>query len=197
MLQQIITEKTNQIIAEKSDQIIWSVAGGLLTSLLGGLFNALQTAVIFLIPCFIVLVLDVIFAYRLGCRVAKKYPGKADGKFKSEYKVRIMWTLIIVFLAIILGAYVDILVIKDGDYAVRFAMCAFIFYEVWSCAENWSSENESKLARALQRVMVNKAERHLNVPLDDIFETNNKGSADGGFPDARASTDTYINTEGK
>lgn len=172
MLQQLINDK----ITEKTDQIIWSVSGGLLTSIVAGFFSALQTAAIFLIPCFIVLVLDVIFAYRLGCRVAKKYPGKADGKFKSEYKIRIMWTLIIVFLAIILGAYVDILVIKSGDYAVRFAMCAFIFYEVWSCAENWSSENESKFAKALQRVMVNKAERHLNVPLSDLFDTNNKSS---------------------
>lgn len=169
-----------QFITEKSDQLVVAGVGGFLASVLGGVFSALNSALVFLIPCLIAVILDVIFAYLLGCRVAKKYPNKADGKFKSEYKYRILFTLIIVFLAIILGAYVDVLVIKHGDYAVRFVMGTFIFYEVWSCLENWSSENESKLAKALQRVMVNKAERHLNVPLDDIFGTEeNKEEKNG------------------
>ena len=56
----------------------------------------------------------------------------------------------------------------DG-MAVRFAVAVFLFYEIWSCLENWSSENKQPIARALQRIMVNKAERHLNVPLSDIL----------------------------
>lgn len=140
-------------------------------SLVGGLLLAVETSVDYFVPCLVAVVLDVISAYFLGRRVHKKHPKKADGKFKSEYKWRILITMAIVFLCIILGAYVDVFVRRSDDgLAVRFVMVVFLFYEGWSCLENWSSENDNKIARALQRIMVNKAERHLNVPLKDIFE---------------------------
>ena len=124
----------------------------------------------FFIPCMLAVVLDVISAYFLGKRVHKKYPERSDGKFKSEYKRRIVCTMIIVWICIILANYVDIEVRNATDgMAVRFAVAVVLFYEIWSCLENWSSENKQPIARALQRIMVNKAERHLNVPLSDIL----------------------------
>jgi hypothetical protein len=77
--------------------------------------------------------------------------------------------MIVALLAIIVANYVDIYVIKDSDIAVRFIVGVFLFYQVWSILENWSSENDNKIAKALQRIMVNKAERHFNVPLGDIM----------------------------
>ena len=74
-----------------------------------------------------------------------------------------------------LASYVDELVIKGDDgFAVRFVVGIFLFYETWSCLENWSSENDNKIAKALQRIMVNKAERHLDVPLSDILLDKDK-----------------------
>lgn len=140
------------------------------SSLFGGLVTAFETSIDFFVPCLLAVVLDVVSAYFLGRRVHKKHPEKSDGKFKSEYKRRIIWTMIIVWLCIILANYVDIAVRHSVDgLAVRFAVAVFLFYEVWSCLENWSSENDQPIAKALQRVMVNKAERHLNVPLSDIL----------------------------
>jgi hypothetical protein len=152
----------------------------LLISIITGLLVCIETAINFFVPCLCAIILDVITAYLLGRRMHKKYPEKADGLFKSEYKYRIVFTLIIVFIAIILGAYVDMLIVKNGDIAVRFVMAVFLFYELWSCLENWSSENDAPIARALQRIMVNKAERHLNVPLKDILTPgDNSGSEKG------------------
>lgn len=140
------------------------------SSLFGGLVMAFETSIDFFIPCLLAVVLDVISAWFLGRRVHKKYPERSDGKFKSEYKRRILYTMLIVWLCIILANYVDIAVRHSDDgLAVRFAVAVFLFYEVWSCLENWSSENDQPIAKALQRVMVNKAERHLNVPLSDIL----------------------------
>lgn len=130
---------------------------------------AFETSIPFFIPCLIAVIIDVYTAWSLGRRVHKKHPDKADGKFKSEYKFRIMITMIIALLAIIVANYVDIYVIKDSDIAVRFIVGVFLFYQIWSILENWSSENDNKLARALQRIMVNKAERHFNVSLADIM----------------------------
>lgn len=140
------------------------------TSVIAGAVAAVETSIDFFIPCFIAVVLDVIAAYFLSKRVHKKYPDKSDGKFKSEYKNRILVTMIIAWLCIILAGYVDMNVRQETDgLAVRFTVAVFLFYELWSCCENWSSENDNKLAKALQRIMVNKAERHLNVPLKDIL----------------------------
>ena len=156
------------ILKKKLMQYVVSVCGGLLM--------ALETSIDFLVPCLLAVVLDVISAYFLGRRVHKKYPTKSDGKFKSEYKRRILFTMIIVWMCIILANYVDIYVHKNVDgLAVRFTVAVFLFYEIWSCLENWSSENKQPIARALQRVMVNKAERHLNVPLKDLLMKEDDG----------------------
>ena len=151
-----------------------------LSSIAGGLLLAFETSIVFLIPCLIAILLDVITAYSLGRRVHRKYPNQADGKFKSVHKFQIIYTLIIIFLCIMLASYVDTLVLKaDNGFAVRFVVGVFLFYETWSCLENWSSENDNKIAKALQRIMVNKAERHLEVPLSDILMPDDKPNHPG------------------
>lgn len=150
-----------------------------LTSIVAGFIVAVGTSIDFFVPCLIAVILDVISAYALGRRVHKKYPDKSDGKFKSEYKWRILATMIIAWLCIILASYVDVNVRHSDDgLAVRFAVAVFLFYELWSCLENWSSENDKPIAKAMQRIMVNKAERHLNVPLSDILMPDDKGASE-------------------
>lgn len=145
-----------------------------ITSVAGGLLLAFETSIPFFIPCFIAVIIDVYTAWALGRRVHRKYPDRADGKFKSEYKFRILVTMIVALLAIIVANYVDIYVIKNSDIAVRFIVGVFLFYQIWSILENWSSESDNKIAKALQRIMVNKAERHFNVPLGDIMLNEEK-----------------------
>lgn len=139
-------------------------------SIFGGIALAFETSLDYFMPCFLAIGLDVFTAWRLSRRVHQKHPDKCDGKFKSKYVTRVMVTLGVMFIVLILAAYVDVLVRHCNDQmAVRCAMGAFLFYEGWSCLENWSSENNEPIARALQRIMVNKAERHLDVPLSDIL----------------------------
>ena len=157
---------------------IWAKIGYKLlqyvTSIFGGLLLAFETSLDYFVPCFLAIMLDVFTAYMLSRRVHKKHPEHSDGKFKSEYKYRVMITLIVVFVVLLLAAYVDMKVRMATDQlAVRWAMGVFLFYEGWSCLENWSSENNQPFAKALQRIMVNKAERHLNVPLKDILMGEN------------------------
>lgn len=154
-------------------------------SILLGFVATLETAISFFVPCLLAILLDVLSAYFLGRRLHAKFPDKYDGKFKSEYKFRIIYTMIIVFIAIILAAYVDTLLFHEGDTAVRFVMSVFLFYEAWSCLENWSTENQSPIAKALQRIMVSKAERHLNIPLSDILiegQSDEQPQSEPGVP---------------
>lgn len=141
-----------------------------LTIIIGGLLAVIEKAMQFFIPCIITVVLDIIAAYSLGRRVHKKYPQKADGKFKSEFKNRVLVTLAILFLVIILSSYVDILIFRnpESDIALRFSMGCFLFYEAWSILENVSSCNGKKWAKVLQKIMVDKAERHFNIDLKEL-----------------------------
>lgn len=165
------------------------------SSVLGGLLMAFETSINFFIPCLIAVILDVISAFFLGRRVHKKYPESSDGKFKSKYKIRIAVTMIVFWLCIILANYVDIAVRKETDsLAVRFAVGGLLFYEIWSCLENWSSENDEPIAKALQRIMVNKAERHLDVPLSDILLKENNEPAEK-TADAQPKEDNNGNTD--
>lgn len=61
-------------------------------SISGGLLLAFEASIPFFIPCLIVTIIDVIAAYSLARRVHKKHPEKSDGKFKSSYKYRVMYT---------------------------------------------------------------------------------------------------------
>ena len=141
-----------------------------LTIIIGGLLAVIEKAMQFFIPCIITVALDIIAAYSLGRRVHKKYPHKADGKFKSEFKNRVLVTLAILFLVIILSSYVDILIFRNhgSDIALRFSMGCFLFYEAWSILENASSCNGKKWAKVLQKIMVDKAERHFNIDLKEL-----------------------------
>lgn len=155
-------EESLRLFGGRIWQIITSIAFALVAS-----FEA--TALYFNIA-FLVILIDVISAYALGRRVAKKYPGRADGKFKSEYKFRILFTFIIFMLAVMAGHLVDTTIIREGIKAQAFVVWVFIFYECWSIGENWSSENDSLLARVMQKVMVNKADRHFNLGIKEAIE---------------------------
>jgi hypothetical protein len=146
----------------------------LAVSALGGLLIAVEASVVFIVPCFLVTALDVYSAWCLGRRLHRKHPQKCDGKFKSEYKHRILQTMIIAFVVIVLAKYVDMLVLEDNNLAVRWAVGFFLVYQAWSILENWSSENDAKWARVIQRIVVNKAERHFNIDIKDILIPDNK-----------------------
>ena len=190
ILAAVIQQQTGQDMDDLKLKIMQKLAQ-YVTCIFGGLMLSFETSLDYFIPCLLAVILDVISAYFLGRRVHKKHPDKSDGKFKSEYKLRVIYTMLIVWICIILANYVDIVVRHSTDgLAVRSAVAVFLFYEIWSCLENWSSENEQPIARALQRVMVNKAERHLNVPLSDILlkeespagETGRHTTGDGEPP---------------
>lgn len=151
-----------KLLHERLAQMVFSILGGLLLA-----FEA--TTILFFVPCMITLVIDIISANSLAKRVKRKYPDRADGKFRSRYKHRVMLTMIIAFLGVILAHYIDSIYFNGGIGTQLFAMGMFMFYEIWSIFENWSSENNDKKAKVLQRFMVNKAERHFNIEIGDMM----------------------------
>jgi hypothetical protein len=140
------------------------------SAVLGGLLAALMNTSVFALICFLAVLMDCWTAWRLSRRVRKNHPGVNDGKFKSRYAEKIISTFLKVYALILLMYLIDthMLCMFHGLYLANFTAAFFCFIQIWSMLENESSENGVWWAKILQRIMVNKAERHFDIELTDL-----------------------------
>jgi hypothetical protein len=130
-------------------------------------------------PLIIIAVIFILFdswtAYCLDKRVRVKYPDKTErgkAKFSSfafgkVVKVTIPKRLWLILLAFLCEHWVFMHYIPLS-YIVAGVVC---FEQAWSILENESScrdEADSRFWRLLQKIMIDKTERHFNVSLDDL-----------------------------
>ena len=134
-------------------------------------------------PTFPLIVVAVVFilydaytAYELDKRVHKMYPEKkkrekahftsfAFGKVLRETIPKRLW---LIFLAYLVEHWVFIHVSIPLSYIITGAIC---FEQAWSILENESScrgKNESRFWKMLQRIMIDKTERHFDVTLEEL-----------------------------
>lgn len=125
---------------------------------------------------FFAIVLDCLSAFDLSRRLKKKHPEKVTGKFKSEYALKMMKTFIQMYSVILLVFLVETYIIPMHTLNLTnyvAAICCGI--QLWSILENASSENGKLWAKVLQKIMVNKAERHFDIKLDLNKEEEENG----------------------
>lgn len=131
-------------------------------------------------PLIIVTIIFIIYdawtAYQLDKRVHLRYPTKtqrekakftsfAFGKVVKETIPERLWVIILAYLV---EHWVFIHVNIPLSYIVTGVIC---FEQAWSILENESScrsENESRFWKLLQKIMVDKTERHFDVDLGDL-----------------------------
>lgn len=148
-----------------------NIGARFLTACLGGAWAMLSPAIPFLMICSLLVIIDAITAWQLSRRVRAKYPDANDGKFKSRHFGRVIWTLLEVYTLIVVAHLVDIYIFDYLPIALtKIAAGAVCLWQAWSVLENKSSCNDAKWAKVLQYVMVDKAERHFDVPLKDAME---------------------------
>lgn len=130
----------------------------------------------------ILIIYDAFTAFSLDKRVKKKYPDKVkrhEAKFTSFAFGKVVRTtipkrLVLILLAYLVEHWVFIHVDVPLSYIVTGVIC---FEQAWSIMENESScrdENESRFWRVLQKVMVDKTERHFDINLEDLKEQTPK-----------------------
>lgn len=134
-------------------------------------------------PTFPLIIVTIIFivydawtAYQLDKRVHLRYPTKtqrekakftsfAFGKVVKDTIPKRLWVIILAYLV---EHWVFIHVNIPLSYIVTGVIC---FEQAWSILENESScrsENESRFWKLLQKIMVDKTERHFDVDLGDL-----------------------------
>lgn len=142
-----------------------------LLSLTTGILAILEPTFPFIIICLFAILIDCFSAYRLSQRIRRR-SGKASGKFKSRKASKIFATIIEMLLLIIMAYLVDtkILTMFDGLHLANYVAAVFCFVQFWSILENESSCSDAKWAKVLQKVMVDKAERHFDIDLSALEE---------------------------
>lgn len=156
----------NNFLATKA---MFITLGGMLAST----FAFFQPMYIYMLICIFAKIIDLMFAVRLSVRV-KKTKKKGDGLFSSKKMNKMFLSLFCFGSLLMLFFLIDRFVLmSDGLLSTRFLCGAFVFQQIWSCLENESSSNDSKWAKVVQRIMVDKTERHLDIELPEYKEKDN------------------------
>jgi hypothetical protein len=119
---------------------------------------------------FFAILFDCFSAFRLSQRLRRRYPDRCTGKFRSEYALKLLKTFITMYGLILLLFLTDRYVMPEG-VTLNLASWATLFcvgVQLWSILENVSSANGYAWAKVLQKVMVDKSQRHFDIKLDNL-----------------------------
>jgi len=132
-----------------------------------------------IIVAVIFIVYDAFTAYQLDKRVHNRYPDKAQRRkakftsfaFGKVIKQTIPKRLWLILLAYLVEHWVFVHVTIPLSYIVTGVIC---FEQAWSIMENESScrnEADSRFWRLLQKIMVDKTERHFDIHLEELKDS--------------------------
>lgn len=139
--------------------------------LLGAIWGLIEPTIPFAGICIFAIVVDCVTAYRLGKRVKAQNPLSKtdDAKFRSSYARRMFYTLCIVYSCTVLGWLIDTYMYPFVElYLANLISGGFCLVQLLSVLENESSCNTARWAKVLQKVLVNKAARHLDISEEDL-----------------------------
>ena len=138
-----------------------------LGGLAAGAISFFQPIYIYIVICVLAKIIDIVFAVRLSVRI-KKSSKKSSGKIKSKLINKFFVSMTMFILFIMLSFMLDkFVVLQESLPMSRFACGAFVFQQIWSCLESESSSNHSKWAKQLQKIMIDKSERHFDINLSE------------------------------
>ncbi len=135
----------------------------------GGVFVMLQDISMLVLVCTIAVIFDCVSAIRLAKRVKKNGGGK--GKIESRKGLIIIDKLSVIYSLIVFGYLIDTYIATMFNlYLPNIIAGIFCFWNFWSILENESSLKDARWAKIMQRILVDKAERHFDIDLKDFKE---------------------------
>lgn len=125
--------------------------------------------------CTSMIVADLISARLLAARIRRRLANNPSQslKFSSRRLGATVVTLLKTYALLLLAHGVDLVIIGPSSSfsLLRFCAALICFWQLWSILENESSANNALWARIAQRILVDKAERHLGIDLSEIRPT--------------------------
>ena len=129
----------------------------------------------YILIAFVFILADCISAYRLAHRIKRK-TGKSKAKIQSNKLWKAFLTALASATAIVLAFSIEkhILVMYSDLYMANWTAVVICAIQLWSILENESSCNDKKWARTLQKILVDKAERHFDIDLSGLMDEEKK-----------------------
>ena len=161
---------------------IFNYGSRLFLFIVGAVWGLLEPTIPFAGICIFAILVDCFTAYRLGKRVKAQNPNAKtdDSKFRSSYARRMFYTICVVYACTVLGWLIDNYMYPFANlYIANFISGGFCSVQLLSILENESSCNDAQWAKVLQRVLVNKAARHLEIDADDLSINKKRNKSDG------------------
>ena len=155
---------------------IWKISFAAIGGCIGWFVAEFRPTFPLIIVAIIFILYDAWVAYQLEKRVRIKYPEKTKKEkahftsfaFGKVVKTTIPKRLWLIFLAYICEHWVFIHINIPLSYIATGVIC---FEQFWSILENESScrnEEDSRFWKLLQKITIDKTERHFEVNLDDL-----------------------------
>ena len=125
---------------------------------------------------FVFILADCISAYRLARRVRKA--GKARKVKVDSHKLwktflKTTASALAIVLAFVIEKYM--MVMYTDLYLANWTAIVICAIQLWSILENESSCNEKKWAKNLQKILVDKTERHFDIDLSFMKKEEEEG----------------------
>lgn len=154
----------------------WKAAVMCIGGMAGWLIGEFRPTFPLIVVAIVFILYDAFTAFRLDQRVHTAYPDKisrkkvkftsfAFGKVVKQTIPKRLWLIILAYLA---EHWVFVHVSIPLSYIVTGVIC---FEQAWSIFENESScrsDEDSRLWKMLQKIMVDKTSRHFDVNLDNL-----------------------------
>ena len=138
----------------------------------GGLLLFVQPLWAYIFVCFIAIIIDCYSAWRLSVRVRVKL-GKSKGKFQSNHAKRMLRTFGEIAGVLYLVFMMDkVIITMEQLYTTKFVAGIFCTLQIISILENASSESNSKWMKPLQKILINKAERHFDIDINTAMKSD-------------------------
>jgi uncharacterized membrane protein HdeD (DUF308 family) len=148
-----------------------------ISGLTGAIIACFVQTIPFALICLFAIFVDCVSAFRLTLRVKSKFPGKCTGKFKSDSAKKMFGTLFMIYAVICLLHTVDKYIFTFMDmYLANIVAGAFCMVQVISILENESSCNDNKWAKTLQKILIDKTARHLDIDLSNLINKENENT---------------------
>lgn len=134
----------------------------------------IEPTIPYLMICTIAIIFDVVSAWDLGRRVKKAYPERKDeAKFTSSAASKVLTSMFRIYAVVFLAHIIDVHLITFVDmYLANIVSAVFCVIQGTSILENISSCNGERWAKILQKVLIDKTSRHLDIELkkEDIID---------------------------
>lgn len=140
---------------------------------LGAFIALLAPTVPYCLICTVAIFYDCFSAYQLCKRLKRNHPeSRVEPFFTSDGVRRAFGTVLRVYAIIVLCYLIDTYIIDFIDmHLANIVSGAFCLLQVWSILENESSENDARWAQVLQKIMVDKAKKYLDIDIDGTQST--------------------------